>query len=88
VSDTRDWINPAAVTRLVRQQAEATARALGHDLQPWRVVDGVGVAHCNACYEVARMAPRSFRRAPLSGPALTLRCEPRPNYLRGVRVGV
>jgi hypothetical protein len=80
------WIRPADAAYEVLRQADATARALGHDMQPWAQRGELEQSKCNACGDVAIVAPRSFARSPLSGAALSLRCRPRPAYVRGARV--
>ena len=86
------WISAEDAARLLRQQAEATAKQLGHDLQPWReqtMVDGL-FSLCNLCGQRAFIAARSFGRPPLAGTALTFRCPPPdPSLVRKyIRIGI
>lgn len=70
------WLGRAEVERLLFSQAEGVAAHLGHKLGTWEVQreEGVWLARCRACADTARVAVRRFRRPPIAGAAVELRC--------------
>lgn len=82
------WPDRAKAADRLKREAENVAAALGHRMTAWfdpgRPVYGVErrdarywVARCLQCKEAAYLNVRVIGRPPLSGPALTVRCEPR-----------
>lgn len=70
------WIDRGDATRVLQQQAAATATNLGHRLGAWMRGQHpeVTFARCEDCGDLATVRPRSFRAATISGAAVGLRC--------------
>lgn len=71
------WPSRHQVLDLRVIEAVATARRLGHTLCGWAIDEDTARSRCISCYEAAVVTARKFRHAPLSGAALTLRCQPK-----------
>jgi hypothetical protein len=69
------WLDRGEVERRLQLEAQVDAGRLGHRLGGWELQgDGISTARCALCHEVVTVAARRFRRAPIAGVPVVLRC--------------
>jgi len=71
------WIDRGEVEASLQRQAANLANHLGHKMSGWQRCapePGTFTSRCANCSDLARVNARSFRKAPISGAAVELRC--------------
>lgn len=73
------WPDGVDVGLRLKAEAEAIATRLGHEITQWIPQSGAWRSRClrSGCYAGALVTPRAFRRAPITGEAVTFACEKR-----------
>lgn len=78
-----DWITPLDAALKLMAEADAYAKALGHEMLLWQGAPfGVDLAKqrsfvnsCRWCREQAIVRPRSWHGAPMTGQCVTFPCK-------------
>jgi hypothetical protein len=70
------WLDRVDVERLLRSEAAGIATHLGHRMGAWDAQRdrGLATSRCMHCGDAITVAARSFRRSPIAGAAVQLRC--------------
>jgi hypothetical protein len=69
-------VSAVEVEGILRREADGVATRLGHRLSSWerRVESGVSMSRCANCNDVVTVNVRRYRKLPICGAAVELRC--------------